>query len=243
MLGAYYLGNNYLGQSDLFLTLDVQETLQAHASDNLTLTQAHQLAPDNSLHSHTVDNLVLSQVHLLAAQDTLHSHSADSLLITQIHFLAVQEALQNHTAENLLLAVTHHLLIQEALQGHSADSLTVIYNIFLSLADTLHGQAADNVTVDVLMRPTPPPPLPKGLVPIIKRHPTFPIIVHERNIKEHAYTAAPTALVDDPIALVDDTTALAGKYINYAYQPPLPVPKRVTIISKGVSDKPKGVKP
>lgn len=157
MFGGYYTGQPFGGQSDgmnFTVTLVVSDTLQAHAADNITLTQQHLLTIANALqsitdggpltiveaktlvmadalHGHAVDNISLIQQHVLAIANALHAHTADSLALMQLQILAIQDALQGQVADNVFVSISSDLVVQGASQGMTSDNITIGIHIKL----------------------------------------------------------------------------------------------------------------
>jgi len=127
------------------VTLTIADVLHGHLVENLSLTQAHALAVQESSHGHTADNLDLVQLYTLTVQEASHAHAADNLDLTQAHALAVQEAGHAHAADSVVLETAGTLSVADALHGHTADNLDLTQAHLLAIADAAHAHAADNI--------------------------------------------------------------------------------------------------
>ncbi len=64
--------------------LTIADALNAHAADNLTLGQDHNLTVGDGLHGHQADTIALTQVHDLVVAAAAHAHAADNIDLTLI---------------------------------------------------------------------------------------------------------------------------------------------------------------
>lgn len=127
--------------------LTVADATHAHAADNVTLTQLHNLTTADATHAHLADGLTLTQQHVLTVADAAHAHLADNVTLTQQHILALADALHAHAAESVVLTVEGTLSVADALHSHLADNLTLAAGATLDIANALHAHAADNATL------------------------------------------------------------------------------------------------
>lgn len=149
MLGGYYLGQLYLGESGLPSTgqLVVQDTHHSHTADNVTLIQHFTLVISDTVHGHTVDNVDLTEHKTLVVQDTTHAHTVDNVDITQQHLLVVQDTLHGQTVDSLTLTQGHILAIADTLHSQTADSPTLSQAMTLIISDSLHSVTSDVVVL------------------------------------------------------------------------------------------------
>lgn len=129
-------------------TLVIADATHGHLADNVTLTQAHQLALADATHGHLADGISLTQQHQLAVADATHAHAADNVTLAVQHVLAILDATHAHAADNVTLEVAGTLAIADATHGHSADGVTLTQAHLLAIADALHAHGADNLVLD-----------------------------------------------------------------------------------------------
>ena len=80
MLGGYYLGQLYLGESGAVHTdtLSVGDTFHGHTVDQATIIEHKTLVVADATHGHTVDNISLIEHKTVIANDTFHNHTVDT---------------------------------------------------------------------------------------------------------------------------------------------------------------------
>ena len=142
--------------ADFSTTLIIQATAHTHTSENVGLTQDHNLAVDEVSHSHTSENVTLIQDHLLTILDVGHVHTSEAMSLIQDHILSVDEASHGHTSENADLCQVHFLLIVDAVTAHTSDQFALIQDHVLAIADALHNHVASacNIIIGDLNTPT-----------------------------------------------------------------------------------------
>lgn len=149
MLGGYYLGQLYLGESGLPSTgqLTVQDTHHSHTADNVVLVEHKTLVISDTTHGHTVDNVEITEHKTLVVNDTTHSQTVDNVTITQQHTLVINDTIHGHTADSITLTQVHNLTISDTLHGQTADSPTLTQAMTLVISDSLHSITSDVVVI------------------------------------------------------------------------------------------------
>lgn len=149
MLGGYYLGHLYLGESGTFSAdeLVVQDSRHLHYSDNVAIVEHKTLAVDDTLHAHTADEVALTEHKTLVVDNTIHAHTVDNLTIVQQHTIAIQDTLHAHTADNVTITQVHNLVIDDTLHGHTVDSPTLVQAMILSIDSTRHTSTSDVIVI------------------------------------------------------------------------------------------------
>lgn len=108
--------------------LVVSDGSHAHASDAISLTQAHTLAVGEAAHSHSSEAPTLAQAHTLSVSDAAHGHAADGIDLTQAHTLVVSDAAHDHAADNITLDMGVTLSVEDGTHDHAADELALVSN-------------------------------------------------------------------------------------------------------------------
>jgi len=127
--------------------LIIQDSNHAMTSDNLTLTQDHQLVVNDSIHSMTSDNVALTQLHIITVQDSSHGLSSDNVDLTQLHILSIDDAFHGLSSENIALTQDHQLSIDDSLHSHTADNVVINIADTLIIADSAHAVTSDTVNL------------------------------------------------------------------------------------------------
>lgn len=190
MLGAFYTGLPYPGQSDglvFGVDLVVADLQHGHLLDSFAVTQAHTLVgvPD-LLHAHALDGaLILTEHKILVVNDALHAHQLDGTVLTQAHTLAIAELYHIHGLDAIALIQQHALAVADLLHAHLLDTGFVSITQTVEVQDLQHGHVLDTIIIQILIRETPLPPdvinrLPYGrddkIIPrgqVIQSHPGF----------------------------------------------------------------------
>lgn len=127
MLGVYYAGQPYAGQSGIVTTviLSPADATHAHGVDSPSLTQAHTLVVADASQAHTVDSVVLTQKHNLTVSDALHGHTATSPVLIPDYALIVANAAHMHVVDNVTLTVPGLVVADDTIHAHTADGAFV----------------------------------------------------------------------------------------------------------------------
>lgn len=141
------------GSTDLLIA-DARHTT---TSDNIAITQVHNLVVNDARSTSVADNITITQVHQLNIQETRHVTVADTVFIGQNHFLIVQDTVHETKADHLSLTGLIDLAIHKAVQATRSDNIDftqvhqlVIHKSYLrSLADIVVflGEGGDVVSV------------------------------------------------------------------------------------------------
>jgi hypothetical protein len=155
MLGFYYGGQAYTGQSGFATTvfLSVQNATHAHTAASPTLNELSTLAVANASHAITTGTPTLVQQHILAAADTLHGHIAESPTVQRIFNLAVDNALHTHIAESVSLTIPGLVVGDTGNIGLTSDNVALLQAHILAVADASHAVNSDNSSVVVTLLP------------------------------------------------------------------------------------------
>ena len=151
MLGIYYAGQPYPGQSGLALNIDlvVADSLHSHLADSPSLTQANILVVAPGLHGHLADVLSLTQQNVLTVSPALHAHIADNISTVLTYTLDVQAALHAHYGDNVTIVVPGLIAPDTGTHGHFAENVALIQQHILQVQDAIHAQTASNVPISV----------------------------------------------------------------------------------------------
>lgn len=103
MLGAFYIGGFYLGQS-------------------ASTTSSFILIVQDSLHSASVDNVTLQQNHFLAIAEATHTIISDNALLA----IAGVDAWQLQTADNVIVSVKIKELPAEIETDHPVIQINIV---------------------------------------------------------------------------------------------------------------------
>lgn len=149
MLGGYYLGQLYLGESGLPNgQLTVQDSNHSHTADSIVLVQHYTLAVSDTLHGHTVDGVSLTEHKTLAVNDTAHQHTVDGLTLTQQYILAVSDSSHSHNTDGVAVLQNQLLVVNDSLHGHTSENIEIIqYTLLNPPGDTVHGITSDVITL------------------------------------------------------------------------------------------------
>lgn len=133
MLGGYYLGQLYLGQSGLpeAGVLSIQNTDHSHTVDNIVLLQQHNLVVSNTTHSLTSDNLALIEHKTLVIASTNHALTSDVISLIQQHLLAINNTSHGLVSDNIVLFQKHTLSVANTAHDHVAEGNIVLSQYLL----------------------------------------------------------------------------------------------------------------
>ena len=153
MLGVYYAGQPYAGQSGVALNIDlvVADAYHAHTSDSPSLVQANLLVVANAAHAHVASNIDILQQNMLTVSPGLHAHIADNINTILTYTLDIQNALHNHTADNITVTVPGIIAADPSTLGHIADNVNLIQQHILQVQDAIHAQTSTNVGLGVTL--------------------------------------------------------------------------------------------
>ena len=134
MLGGYYLGQLYLGESGSMQSglLTIQDSFHDHTVDNINIIQQHLITVQDALHGHTVDNIILTENKTLVIASSLHSLTSGSIVLVQAHTIAVEDTTHGLTSDNIVIIQKH--LLNIANTSHSlVNDGDLVLNQFLLL--------------------------------------------------------------------------------------------------------------
>lgn len=153
MLGVYYAGQPYAGQSGIALNIDliVQDATHTHSADSPSLTQANILVVANAAHAHSAGNVDLLQQNILTVSSALHAHVADNVNTVLTYTLDIQNALHGHYADNITVVVPGLIAPDASTLGHTAENVNLIQQHILQVQDAIHGQTSTNVGLNVTL--------------------------------------------------------------------------------------------
>lgn len=150
MLGAYYTGQSYPGQSGFVTSGDVLavgSATHAHTADSPEIYLGDvTLAMGDALHAHEAGSPVISSLAQLSIHDALHGHGVDSVQLTQQHTLTPVDAYHGHfsSVPNIIGRAALHL--DSSLHGHQADG-TSIYVSAIQINDSSHQFTSDTISL------------------------------------------------------------------------------------------------
>ena len=151
MLGLYYAGQPYAGQSGIALNIDlvVADSLHSHLADSPSLTQANILVVAAGVHGHLADVLSLTQQNVLTVSPALHAHIADNISTVLTYTLDVQAALHAHYGDNITIVVPGLIAPDTGTHSHFAENVELIQQHILQVQDAIHAQTASTVPLGV----------------------------------------------------------------------------------------------
>jgi len=128
MLGGYYLGQLYLGESGLPAAgvLAIQNTSHDHTVDSIILLQQHVIVVSNTTHSLTSDNLDLIEHKTLVLNDASHVLTSDVIDLIQQHTVVVSDSLHGLTSDSIILLQKHTLAVADSQHSHTVDGNLVL---------------------------------------------------------------------------------------------------------------------
>lgn len=152
MLGAYYTGQAYLGQSGLAVgslpaTLVVANSYHAHTGADVALVQKHLLLANDAIHPQVVDGVTLSVEAVLLTDSSHHTHTTDTIAITQSHQLTIEDTLHAFTSDGLSLLEEVLLAVNDSVHAHAVDNVTIIRYSFVLPDNSTLAFGSDNVVL------------------------------------------------------------------------------------------------
>lgn len=103
----------------------------------------------NSSTGHSSDNLALTQVHNITVADTSTSHASENVVLTLGGVdLSIADTSTDHTSENVVLVEIPTLVVADTATGHASENLDLTQDHTLAIANTSTSHASQNITLD-----------------------------------------------------------------------------------------------
>lgn len=127
------------------VSLLINKNISSKTSDNIVLTQQHNLAiSDNQITIYS-DNIDLLQANVLFINKDSLSKSSDDIVFTQSNNLSIDESLRSKSSDNQALTQSNIITINDDLKSKTSDNITVNTGIQVEINDILFNKTSDDL--------------------------------------------------------------------------------------------------
>lgn len=131
------------------VTLEINNSRHDHTSE--TLGSLGFIAIYDSLHAHLSDDIIVTQIHDLVINDSYHGHISDSFLLVQKNILLIDESLHNHISEGIILLQKNILSVNDSYHNHISDVISLFYSHpLLDIDDSNHEHHSSDLIIRIL---------------------------------------------------------------------------------------------